>query len=273
MARNGRRRDADPRGESARGQRDAAEELLEDSRAGAVGEQRGDVGELGHDAQRTPGTFRCRPKRPRAYGRSHDRARSTPRTPFPSQARPGRSARWPGCARRCRRFANGETHARRRAMVEAMLAEIDPDELQHGRAADRRRRRARTGPVAVLAARDRRHDRRPRRPRRRTSARSPPHTGPAPMRPAPTRRSHALIARLPAERRGARAQHVALLVQGCEPMAAMIERQPGPGAGDEARRTPTGDEVEVDLGEHPFGEGPRRCPGERHARSARRTAR
>lgn len=160
------------------------------------------------------------------------------------------------------RFVNGDTHARRRAIVEAVLAEIDPDDLRVQPidgvpraywpvAALARATGADTDDLAALVADVR--------------------TVAAAYRPG----THAhgadnalqrLIACLPRNDEERIAQHVALLVQGCAPMAAMIEGNPTP-VPTTKRIGPHGETVEVDLTTHPFGEGPRRCPGERHARA------
>ena len=117
------------------------------------------------------------------------------------------------------RFCNGETHARRRAIVEAMLAEIDPTHPStRGEPIAGVPRAYR--PVAVLAAATGAH----RRPAalvddvRDGGRRVPPGTD----APGADEALARLIARLPANDEEHIAQHVALLVQACEPMAAMI---------------------------------------------------
>ena len=86
-----------------------------------------------------------------------------------------------------------------------------------------------------------------------------------------------LLELLPAAEPEAAAQHVALLVQACEATAALVrgalERpledvlRDTPPVPATKRRAPTGEVVVVPLDGHPFGAGPRACPGEAHARA------
>ena len=185
------------------------------------------------------------------------------------------------------RFANGETHARRRALVEARLAALDPP-----RSPPRRERRRRRSPATP---RDR-----GRSPPSPAHAASPFAGVPRPYLPvavlaaatgvadpvaavAATRvvaaayhpgtdaagadeALGALLALLPPDEPEALAQHVALLVQACEATAGLVRGDDLP-VKTTKRVTADGTIVAVDLTGRPFGEGARRCPGERHARA------
>ena len=76
----------------------------------------------------------------------------------------------------------------------------------------------------------------------------------------------ALLALLPPDEPEALAQHVALLVQACEATAGLVRGDDLP-VKTTKRVTADGTIVAVDLTGRPFGEGARRCPGERHARA------
>jgi hypothetical protein len=156
------------------------------------------------------------------------------------------------------RFADGETHARRRALVEARLAALDPAEL---RAAARTHEGVRREyvPVAVLAAAtgvegDVVDD------VRIVAAAYQPGTDAAGADEALQR----LLDRLPAANHEALAQHVALLVQACEATAALI-RGDDPPVPATKRLDPDGNVVIVSLEGRPFGAGRRACPGKHHA--------
>jgi cytochrome P450 len=190
------------------------------------------------------------------------------------------------------RFANGETHARRRALVEALLADLDPAELREAAAvltraaaaplgADLRReskvdralpgepcsRRADAAyiPVAVLARAlgvDPPHLADAVAATRRVAAAYHPHTD-APGADAALR---TLVSLLPNDAPEVVAARVQILVQACEATAGLVR-------GDDlpvpvTRRIGTnGETVLVDLTGRPFGAGSRRCPGEAHARA------
>lgn len=186
------------------------------------------------------------------------------------------------------RFANGETHARRRGLVEARLAALDPAEL----AATARRAAAAPAPATRAADEAAAHG----APR----AASPFAGVPRPYLPvavladatgmadpaaavAHTRVVAAayhpgtdhpgaddalasLLALLPPDEPERLAQHVALLVQACEATAGLVRGDNLP-VKSTKRVTPDGTIIAVDLKDHPFGDGPRRCPGEAHARA------
>ena len=76
----------------------------------------------------------------------------------------------------------------------------------------------------------------------------------------------ALLALLPRDEPEALAQHVALLVQACEATAGLVRGDDLP-VKTTKRVIADGTIVAVDLTGRPFGEGARRCPGERHARA------
>ena len=170
------------------------------------------------------------------------------------------------------RFAAGETHARRRALVEARLRELDPAALraEAHEAARRGDQPPAYLPVAVLAAatgvaaRDV------------AAAVAAVRVVAAAYHPG-TRANGAdealgrLIDLLPPGEPEAVAQHVALLVQACEATAALVrgglerpldEVLPVPAT---RRLDPTGNLVAIPLDGRPFGAGPRTCPGREHA--------
>ena len=159
------------------------------------------------------------------------------------------------------RFAEGETHARRRALIEARLATLDPAELRAAAraAAEESSVPLEYVPVAVLAAAtgvagDVVDD------VRIVAAAYQPGTDAAGADEALAR----LIERLPAGDEEAVAQHVALLVQACEATAALI-RGDDPPVRSTKRLDPDGNVVIVGLEGRPFGEGRRSCPGKHHA--------
>lgn len=160
------------------------------------------------------------------------------------------------------RFAAGPDHARRRAMIVARLATLDPSAL--------RERARETGDATftlaeALGASD---------PRAAADAVAAiaPHYNPAPPAAVATPEADGAVARLlallPAAPPEAAAQQIAILVQSHAATAALIAAG---GALDPPpvpltrRIAPTGELVEVDLTGHPFGAGPRACPGAEHA--------
>ena len=179
------------------------------------------------------------------------------------------------------RFAEGETHARRRAMVEARLAALDPAALRaaaRAAAEDAPQRASARGGAWAAAASPRvragggagRGDRRRRRRRGRRARPSPPRTSPATDAPGADEALQRLLDRLPPGDEEALAQHVALLVQACEATAALI-RGDDPPVPSTKRLDPDGNVIVIDLAGRPFGEGRRACPGREHALALART--
>jgi cytochrome P450 len=172
------------------------------------------------------------------------------------------------------RFSTGREHAKRRAVIEALLAQIDPDAL---RAAARRLAEADPAPPVVprvpltalavaLGAGD----------PAAVAALVPPVAaaylpGSAGGGPAADAAADELLGRLGAAR-------AAVLVQSCLPVTAWVRTALDRGITlDEVlatappvpatRRWRDGETVTVPLDGIPFGEGPRRCPGVAHARA------
>ena len=186
--------------------------------------------------------------------------------PVPDPGPPGPFGTMPWLRATVSRFANGATHARRRALVEARLATLDPDDLVAAASAAPPPfagvprpylpvavLAAATGvadPVAAVAA------------TRVVAAAYHPGTDAAGADEA----LGALLVLLPRDEPEALAQHVALLVQACEATAGLVRGDDLP-VKTTKRVTADGTIVAVDLTGRPFGEGARRCPGERHARA------
>jgi hypothetical protein len=151
------------------------------------------------------------------------------------------------------RFSSGAVHERRRALVEAELARIDPEAL--GTLASVRK----SGPVEVLA-----------------EALGLPSTAVADVETvAQSYQPHTVItveADAAAERLitvcGARdevtANLIGLLVQAGAATAALIAGTDPP-VPVTRRLAPDGSLVQVDLADHPFGLGVHACPGRAHA--------
>jgi len=198
--------------------------------------------------------------------------------PVPDPGPPGPYGTMPWLRATVSRFANGETHARRRALVEARLAALDPAALAAAaRSAATPSPPANASspaaplagvprpylPVAVLAAATGVAD-----PvaavaaTRVVAAAYHPGTEAAGADAALA----ALLALLPPDEPEALAQHIALLVQACEATAGLVRGDDLP-VKTTKRVTADGTIVAVDLTGRPFGEGARRCPGERHARA------
>ena len=172
------------------------------------------------------------------------------------------------------RFSTGRDHARRRTVVEAVLAQVDPDAL---RVATRRLAAADPAPPVV-----------PRVPltalARALGAREPATVaalvppvaaaylpGSGAGGPAADAAADELLDRLGAAR-------AAVLVQSCLPVAAWVRTALDRGITlDEVLATAPpvpattrwrdGETVTVPLEGIPFGAGPRRCPGVAHARA------
>ena len=173
------------------------------------------------------------------------------------------------------RFSNGDTHAGRRATVERLLAAVPPSEL---RAAARALTSSDPAPpvvprvpLTVLAAALGVAD-------PATVATLVPPVAAAYLRPtAPAGTTADAAADELVRRVGVAAATV--LVQSCLPVAALVTAALDRGLdGALADATPpvpatrrwspaTGETVTVPLAGIPFGEGPRRCPGEQHARA------
>jgi hypothetical protein len=181
--------------------------------------------------------------------------------PVPSPGPPGPYGTVTWLRATVSRFAEGETHARRRALVESLLAGLDADEL--------RAQAARTVgvdapyvPVAVLARAlgadaDLVDD------VRTVGTAYHPHTEATPQADAALAR---IIAALPAGDEELTAARVAVLVQACEATAALVRGDDLP-VPVTRRVDPDGNVIEVSLEGRPFGEGPRRCPAEALARA------
>jgi hypothetical protein len=150
------------------------------------------------------------------------------------------------------RFSSGVAHARRRAVVEAELAAVDPAELRE------LARLRRSGPVAVLA-----------------EALGLPVAvadvevvaGVYQPHLEITAEADEALARLVAACGGydeVTANRIGLLVQACAATANLVAgvHPPVPAT---RRVAPDGTVVEIDLTDHPFGWGVHACPGERHA--------
>jgi cytochrome P450 len=159
------------------------------------------------------------------------------------------------------RFSAGPDHARRRAMIVARLATLDPAAL--------RERARETGDATftlaeALGASDA-------RAAADAVAAIAPHYNP----PRPTEASRAvdaavtsLLALLPSAPPEAAAQQIAILVQSHAATAALIAaggKIDPPPVPISRRIAPTGELVEVDLTGQPFGAGPHACPGAEHA--------
>jgi hypothetical protein len=202
------------------------------------------------------------------------------------------------------RFSGGETHTRRRTLVEAMLAELDPAELRAAATTTARRARAvdAAGPPHAAAPPDRAA-----RPHIPGGGIALPYlpvavlaaaTGVAPSdlaaavdavrvlatayhpgtdAPGADAALGRLLALLPPGEPEVVAQRVALLVQACEATAALVRGaltrpleevlREAPPVRVTRRLGPGGRVVVIDLAGHPFGAGPRACPGEAHARA------
>ncbi|MDA0170294.1 hypothetical protein OJ998_14445 [Solirubrobacter taibaiensis] len=180
--------------------------------------------------------------------------------PVPDPGPPGPYGTMPWLRATVSRFANGETHTRRRALVEARLAALDPTRLVIDMdvpvdrpylpvAAFAAATGVREVEAAVAATRV-------------VAAAYHPGTDAAGADAALA----ALLALLPPDEPEALAQHVALLVQTCEATAGLVRGDDLP-VKTTKRVTADGTIVAVDLTGRPFGEGARRCPGERHARA------
>jgi hypothetical protein len=172
------------------------------------------------------------------------------------------------------RFAAGPDHARRRAMIVARLATLDPAALREraretgdatltlAEALGATDPRAAADAVAVIA------------PHYNPPGTVPPAEPPAPPSPLGTVPPSAdaavarLLALLPAAPPELAAQQIAILVQSHAATGALIAaggKLDPPPVPLTRRISPAGELVEVDLTGRPFGAGPRACPGAEHA--------
>jgi hypothetical protein len=145
------------------------------------------------------------------------------------------------------RFAEGEAHARRRALVEARLAAIDPDGLARDGSPVRALARALGMAGDVEAA---------------VAAVADAYLTGGPGADAAVA---ALVAAAGPGDPEAVAADISILVQAARATAAMIEGRDPPVPA--TRRIGPDGEVELDLTGLPFGAGRHGCPGERHARA------
>jgi len=188
--------------------------------------------------------------------------------PVPDPGPPGPFGTMPWLRATVSRFANGETHGRRRALVEELLAAIDPADLREAareRTLDRAVRdevdvRAYV-PVAVLAdALGARDVEAAVAATRVVAAAYHPHTSHS--------GADAALAQLLDLLGGGEpelvAARVAILVQACEATAGLVRGDDLPVPATR-RVGPDGAIVLVGLAGRPFGAGARRCPGEAHA--------
>jgi len=206
--------------------------------------------------------------------------------PVPDPGPPGPFGTMPWLRATVSRFANGETHGRRRALVEELLAAIDPADLREAareRTLDRAvRDEGSTGsrpatataarrcsrvdvrayvPVAVLAdALGARDVEAAVAATRVVAAAYHPHTSHS--------GADAALAQLLDLLGGGEpelvAARVAILVQACEATAGLVRGDDLPVPATR-RVGPDGAIVLVGLAGRPFGAGARRCPGEAHA--------
>ena len=188
--------------------------------------------------------------------------------PVPDPGPPGSFGTMPWLRATVSRFANGETHARRRALVEELLAAIDPADLREAareRTLDRAVRdevdvRAYV-PVAVLAdALGARDVEAAVAATRVVAAAYHPHTSHSGADAALAQ----LLDLLGGGEPEVLAARVAILVQACEATAGLVRGDDLPVPATR-RVGPDGAIVLVGLAGRPFGAGARRCPAEAHA--------
>ncbi|WP_433217738.1 hypothetical protein ACQP00_10505 [Dactylosporangium sp. CS-047395] len=161
------------------------------------------------------------------------------------------------------RFANGEVHARRRAIVEELLAGIDPAELSKPYEGH---------PVAPLAAALRVDDGVIRAVVEDVRTAAAAYQTGDPAADAAVDRLVGVFGGAYDERTAARIQ---LLVQACDATAKLVERartrpvdevlRDDPPVPATRRVADDGTVVAVSLADNPFGAGPRACPGRAHA--------
>ena len=198
--------------------------------------------------------------------------------PVPSPGPPGPYGTMAWLRATVSRFSGGVAHARRRALATALLDTLDPEELRAGAASADLHNQGLCNstlayvPVAVLAdALGITGD--VVGPVRTVAAAYHPGTD----APGADDALAQVLEALPAAEPEVAAQYVALLVQACEATAALVrgglERpledvlRDTPPVAATKRVAPDGSVVAVPLAGRPFGAGPRRCPGEVHARA------
>jgi hypothetical protein len=147
------------------------------------------------------------------------------------------------------RFSEGDDHQRRRGIVEALLASVDPAALQQ------------PGDHVATLADALGLPRSVARHVRAVAASYQPHV-------EVTRQADAAVARLVDACGGRWDEHTAnligVLVQACDATAALIAGH-SPPVPVTRRIDPDGHEVRVDLTDLPFGAGRHACPGRDHA--------
>ncbi|MFC3435321.1 hypothetical protein [Nocardia seriolae] len=147
------------------------------------------------------------------------------------------------------RFSEGETHTRRRAIVERELAAIDPATLRHGSGHHVEKLAAAMGLTVSVADVGT------------VAACYQPHV---PVTPAADAAVDRLIAACGGTPDELTANRIGILVQACDATAALIEGR-NPPVPITRRVAPSGEIIEIDLAEHPFGAGRHGCPGREHA--------
>ncbi|GAA2392494.1 hypothetical protein [Dactylosporangium salmoneum] len=151
------------------------------------------------------------------------------------------------------RFSNGDVHARRRALVEGLIAGIDPEPLRAPYAGHPAGRLALAMHVTADVVQDVR------------TVAAAYQTGDAAADEAVER----LVAVFGGAHDERTAAHIQVLVQACDATAALVELartgRHDPPVPATRRVGPDGETVLVALDGHPFGDGPRACPGRAHA--------
>jgi 2-methylisocitrate lyase-like PEP mutase family enzyme len=147
------------------------------------------------------------------------------------------------------RFSEGADHHRRRRLVDAQLANVDPDVLR------------RPGDHVATLASALGLPRQVVRDVRIVAASYQPHTEISPQADAATTR---LVDACGGRWDEHTANLIGLLVQACDATAALIAGLSPPVASTR-RIGPAGDEILIDLATTPFGAGRHACPGREHA--------
>jgi cytochrome P450 len=171
------------------------------------------------------------------------------------------------------RFSSGDTHVRRRAIVEAELAGLDPAKLRE-RAQDESIVDKKYVPVAVLARELGIRD-------VETAVEAVQKVAAAYQgvyEEAPDAEVAQLVSMLPHAEPEVLANRIGLLVQACDATAALITNPDEPPVRFTRRQAlvdvrlgdvtiPAGTVVRLDISGMPFGGDARRCPGMDHARA------